>query len=108
MSGNSSSSGERENAHLTTRFESPIERLGGLGVNRTQDSSQKNGQGENNPARVKPALQLTKDRIQRAIRHIKDLVVRRERLILHEFGNSVFRFVDASCLIESSLFTQNF
>jgi hypothetical protein len=70
-----------------------------------REGGERHGQGGNSPARVRPALQLTIDRIQRAIRHIKNLVVRRERLILHEFGNSVLRLGDAGCLIEGSLLT---
>jgi hypothetical protein len=70
-----------------------------------REGGERHGQVGESPARVRPALQLTIDRIQRAIRHIKNLVVRRERLILHEFGNSVLRLGDAGCLIEGSLLT---
>jgi len=38
--------------------------------------------GRKQPCPRQPALQFTIDRIQRAIGHIKDLVVRRQRLML--------------------------
>jgi len=66
------------------------------------------GRMENCPARLEHVLQLTKDRIQCTIRHIKDLVVRRERLKLHELGHPVALLADPSCLVEGTFLTQDF
>ena len=56
------------------------------------------------PAR-KYLLHLLVDRIQGAVRHIIDLVVRWKGFVLHELGHTVMLFRKASRLIESPLLT---
>jgi hypothetical protein len=71
----------------------------GHGLLRKEAAGQKN-----RPALLKHILHFTKDRIERAIRHVEDLVVRWERLKFHKFGNSVICFSQAGRLIEGPFF----
>jgi hypothetical protein len=71
-------------------------------------AKKRGGRAKNRPARLKWILHFTKYRIQRAIRHVEDLVVRWEGFIFHKLRNPVIRLSQAGRFIEGPLFAQDF